>query len=133
MKGVHTVKGMSFHAFHGISEVDRELGQVYSVDAAVEFGLNPTVISQEEDPIIRDSDVYEIVRGGMMDTKFKSILSLAGKIACDLLDKYGTALSAAVSVNRRQLFIPGNVESSGTEVKYTRSDFEAVKDKAVSS
>ena len=29
MKCIHTVKGMSFHAFHGVLEVERELGQVY--------------------------------------------------------------------------------------------------------
>ena len=125
MKGVQTVKGMSFHAFHGISEVDRELGQVYVVDAAVEFGLDPATISQKDNPLIRDSDVYEVTRGVMMDTKFKSILSLAGTIARDLLEKYEEALSATVSVNRRQLFIPGNVESSVTEAKYSRADLNA--------
>ena len=127
MKGAHTVKGMSFHAFHGISEVERELGQVYLVDVTVEFGLDPAGISPKDEPLIRDAGMYEITRNVMMETKFRSISSLAGTIARNLLKEYEKILSVTVCINRRQLFIPGNVDSSVTEVTFDRSDFGAVK------
>ena len=129
MKCVHTVKGMSFHAFHGISEVERELGQVYLVDVSVEFELNPTAISQKDEPPIRDANVFEVTRNIMMENKFRSIADLAGTIARNLLEKYDKALSATISITRRHLFIPGNVDSSVTEVKYSRSDIAAGKTK----
>ena len=129
MKGVHTVKGMNFHAFHGVSEVERELGQVYFVDAAIEFELDSTAISQKDEPPIRDAGVFEITRNIMMENKFRSIADLAGTIARILLDKYDRALSTTICITRRHLFIPGNVDSSVTEIKYSRSDIAAGKTK----
>ena len=129
MKVVHTVKGMSFHAFHGVSEVERELGQVYFADAAIEFEQEAAAISQKTEPMIRDADVFEITRTIMMENKFRSIADLAGTIARTLMDKYDKTLSTTICITRRQLFIPGNVDSSVTEVKYSRSDIAAGKTK----
>jgi dihydroneopterin aldolase len=126
MRGVHTVKGMNFHAFHGVLEVERELGQVYFVDVAVEFEMDPAKISQKEEPPIRDASIYEITRNVMMENKFRSISSLAGTIARNLLNKYEKALGVTICINRRQLFVPGNLDSSITEVTCTRSDLDAV-------
>ena len=125
MKSVNTVKGMSFHAFHGASEVERELGQVYCVNATIEFELEAAGISSKEEPIIRDAGVYEITRNVMMETKFRSISNLAGTIARNLMDEFDRAINVTVCINRKQLFIPGNVDSSVTEVTCNRSDFGA--------
>jgi len=125
MKGVHIVKGMNFHAFHGVMEVERELGQVFFVDVTVEFELDPDGISSKDEPFIRDADVFEITRNVMMETRFRSISSLAGTIARNILDEYKKALCVKVCINRKQLFIPGNVDSSITEVTCIRSDFGA--------
>ena len=127
MKGVHTLRGMNFHAFHGVLEVERELGQVFFVDATIEFELNPADISPKDEPLIRDADVFEITRNVMMETKFRSISSLAGTIARNMLERVDKVESVTVCIDRKQLFIPGNVDSSVTEVTYTRSDFEAGK------
>jgi dihydroneopterin aldolase len=125
MKGVHAVRGMSFHAFHGVLEVERELGQVFAVDVAVEFDIDPSEDSPKTEPVVRDADVYEITRNVMLETKYRSITSLAGKIAHDLMAEFGKATKAAVSINRKQLFIPGNVDYGVAEVSYTREDFDA--------
>jgi dihydroneopterin aldolase len=125
MKGSLTVTGMSFHAFHGILEVERELGQVFSVDANVEFEIDSADGSPKAEPVIRDADVYEISRNVMMETKYRSITSLAGKIARDLLAEYPKACKSTVSIKRKQLFIPGNVDYCVAEVSCTREDFNA--------
>jgi dihydroneopterin aldolase len=125
MKGIHYVKGMSFHAFHGVLEVERELGQVFLVDATVEFVISPEDESPKAEPVVRDADVYEIARNVMTETKYRSITSLAGKIAHDLIAEYGNATYATVAIMRKQLFIPGNVDYSVSEVSYTREDFDS--------
>jgi len=127
MKCIHTVKGMSFHAFHGILEVERELGQVYFVDVTLEFELDPVDISQKDEPLTRDAGVFEITRNVIMETKFRSISSLAVTIARSLLEKIDKSLSVTIRINRKQLFIPGNVDSSIVEITYARSDLEAGK------
>ena len=127
MKCVHTLKGMSFHAFHGVLEVERELGQVYYVDAALEFEFDGSDVSQKDEPFIRDAGVYDVTRNVIMETRFRSVSGLAIMIARNLMEKFDKALGVVVRINRKQLFIPGNVDSSMVEIAYARSDFEAEK------
>ena len=122
MKCKHVVKGMSFHAFHGILEVERELGQIFSVDVTIEFDGDPSDINPDSEPFVRDADVFEISRNVVMETKYRSIISLAAKIARDVMTEYAKAASATVSVTRKQLFIPGSVDNSSAEVSYSRAD-----------
>jgi dihydroneopterin aldolase len=122
---------MSFHAFHGILEVERELGQIFSVDVIVEFDGEPSDVKPHAEPFVRDAEVFEISRNVVMETKYRSITSLAAKIARDVMTSYARAASATVSVTRKQLFIPGNVESSVAEVSYNRADLgQASKEQA---
>jgi dihydroneopterin aldolase len=129
MKCKHAVKGMSFHAFHGVLEVERELGQVFLVDVTVEFDGDPSDVDSRSEPFVRDADIYEISRNVIMETKYRSIVSLAAKIARDVMTEYAKAAGATVSVTRKQLFIPGSVESSVTEVSYSRADLDSASQK----
>jgi dihydroneopterin aldolase len=124
MKGIHAVMGMDFHAFHGVLEVERELGQVFSVDAIVEFEMAQCDGSPKAEPTVKDADVYETVRNVMLETKYKSIASLAGKIACNLLAECSKALNVTISIKRKQLFISGSVDYAVAEVSCSRKDFE---------
>jgi dihydroneopterin aldolase len=125
MKGKHTVNGMSFHAFHGVLEVERELGQVFSVDAVLDFEMDQNDTLPKAEPVVKDADVYEITRNVMTETKYRSITSLAGKIAHDILTNYPRVDNATVSIAKRQLFIPGNVEKVVEEVSYSRKDLDS--------
>jgi dihydroneopterin aldolase len=122
MKGRHVVKGMSFHAFHGVLEVERELGQVFSVDVALEFEMGFGDDAPKIEPVSKDADVYEITRNVMTETKYRSITSLAGKIARNILARYATITNATVSITRKQLFIPGNVDYAVAEASCSRED-----------
>jgi dihydroneopterin aldolase len=124
MKCKHVVKGMSFHAFHGVLEVERELGQIVLVDVTVEFDGDPLDVNPKAEPFVRDADIYEISRNVVMETKYKSIVSLAAKIARDVMTEYAKAVNATVSVTRKQLFIPGNVDNCVAEVSYNRADLD---------
>jgi dihydroneopterin aldolase len=120
---------MSFHAFHGILEVERELGQIFSVDVTVEFDGDSSDVNPNAEPFVRDADIFEISRNVVMETKYRSIISLAAKIAHDVMTEYARAASATVSVKRKQLFIPGSVENSVAEVSYSRADIDLASKK----
>ncbi|MDR1651018.1 MAG: dihydroneopterin aldolase [Synergistaceae bacterium] len=123
MKSRHAVRGMSFHAFHGVQEVERELGQVFSVDVVVEFDVNPGDDVPNAEPLIRDAAVYEITRNVMTETKYRSLTSLAEKIARDIFASFAKITGASVSIRKKQLFIPGNVDSTQVDVECSREDF----------
>ena len=122
MQGKYTVKGMGFHAFHGSLEVERELGTIYLVDVTFGVELTPDDDSSKVTSDIQGADVYEVVKGLMMGSKFKSIMSLALHIARELLSKFPTAQEADVKITSKQLFIPGNVDSVVAEATATRAD-----------
>jgi len=125
MKSRHAVIGMNFHAFHGVLEVERELGQVFSVDVIVEFDVNPNDDVPNAEPVVRDADVYEITRNVIMETKYRSISSLAGRIARNMLASFGKVTHAKVAIKKKQLFIPGSVESVIVDVECSREDIKA--------
>lgn len=122
MIGKYTVKGMSFHAFHGTLEVERELGQVFVVDVSLEFELTDTPVTPMYEPIVRDAEVYELTKNVMMGTKYRSLTGLALKIAQDILKQFGYAAKASVSICRKQLFIPGSVDNIVAEVSCDRDE-----------
>ena len=122
MQGKYTVKGMGFHAFHGSLEVERELGTIYLVDVTFGVELTPNDDSSKVISGIQGADVYEVVKGLMMGSKFKSIMSLALHIARELLRNFSSAQEATVKITSKQLFIPGNVDSVVAEASATRAD-----------
>lgn len=127
MRGTYSVKGMSFHAFHGVMEVERELGQVFSVDVVLGIEMKPENSGSGFEPSIRGGDIYELTKNVMMGTKFKSHLSLALKIAHVLIEHYDNVTDASVLIERRHLFIAGDVRSIEAEVTCTREDYEKTR------
>lgn len=123
MQGKYCVKGMSFHAFHGFLEVERELGQVFSIDVCLSFPLKLEDASPSAIQNVRGADIYELTKGVVMGTKYKSHLSLALSIAKTMFDHFKEAIDASVVVGRRQLFIAGNVDQILAEVECRREDF----------
>ena len=124
MNGKYTIKGMNFHAFHGFLEVERELGQVFSIDVALSFPLKKEEASPSAVHKVRGAEVYDLTRGVVMGTKYTSHLSLAIAIAHIMLKNFDIVTEVTVVVGRRQLFIPGNVDEVLAEVTCNRGDLE---------
>jgi dihydroneopterin aldolase len=115
---------MTFHAFHGFLEVERELGQVFAVDVVLDFDLKPEDIAPSVNSIVNGNEVYDVTKNIMMGTKFRSTTSLALAIAKELLSRFKQVKSADVRVGRKQLFIAGDVKEILAEVSCSREDFE---------
>jgi dihydroneopterin aldolase len=104
-------------------EVERELGQVFSVDVELGVSLAPEDASPSVKPAVRGSDVYEATKNIMMGTKFTSHNSLALAIARDMFDRFKQVLDVKVTVGRKQLFIAGDVREILATVECDRADF----------
>jgi dihydroneopterin aldolase len=124
MKGKCIVQGMNFHAFHGAMEVERELGQMFSVDVSLAVDLAAEDASPSVNTEVRGSEIYEITKNIMMGTKFNSHTSLALALAKKLLERFRQVTDAEVTVGRRQLFIAGDVREILASVSCIRADFE---------
>ncbi len=50
------LRGMQFHAFHGCLEVERELGQIFSINVGLDYELSPKrPMTRRRSPLIRRS------------------------------------------------------------------------------
>jgi dihydroneopterin aldolase len=108
-------------------EVERELGQVFSVDVALEFELTTEDLAPSVNPIVRGSDVYDVTKSIMMGTKFKSHTSLALAISKELFSHLKQVSAVDVTVGRKQLFISGDVKEILAVVACKREDFDSKK------
>ncbi|MDR1483093.1 MAG: dihydroneopterin aldolase [Synergistaceae bacterium] len=124
MRGTYAVKGMSFHAFHGVLEVERELGQVFLVDVMLVVELNSASSTPHADSILRGAVVYDLTKNVMMGTKYKSHMGLALRIAHEMLGNIKEVTDVTVAIERRNLFIAGDVQSVAVEVSCSREEFE---------
>jgi dihydroneopterin aldolase len=124
MKGKCVVRGMIFHAFHGTMEVERELGQVFSVDVELGLNLAESDVSPSVKSLVRGLDVYEVTKNIMMGTKFMSHTSLALAIGKEMLGTFKSVTNVSVRVGCRQIFIAGDVREVLSEVECSRDDFK---------
>ncbi|MDR1886235.1 MAG: dihydroneopterin aldolase [Synergistaceae bacterium] len=115
---------MSFHAFHGVMEVERELGQVFLVDVRLGVELNSDSASPVNETNFRGGEIYDLTKNVMMGTKYRSHTGLALRIAQDILSHIKEVTDVTVSLERRHLFIAGDVQSIVVEVGCTREEFE---------
>lgn len=122
MLGNFCVEGMHFHAFHGNTEVERELGQVLSVDISISYEISPKYADQNSDASIRGADIYEHTKSVVMGTRFKSMDGLALAIAKKIFQASNVAQIIDVSISRRQLFIAGDVKSIVVGVSVERQE-----------
>jgi dihydroneopterin aldolase len=106
-------------------EVERELGQVFSVDVELKLDLAEGDVSPSVKSIVRGLDVYEVTKNIMMGTKFMSHTSLALAIAKEMLATFKNVADVNVTVGCRQVFIAGDVREVLSEVACSRDDFKS--------
>lgn len=82
------VLGMTFHAFHGVSELEKESGQRFEVD--VELILDLTMAGRTDliEHTIDVRDVYATVEEVVMEGDFNLIEAMAQRIADVLFDRF---------------------------------------------
>ncbi len=121
-----TILGIQVHAFHGALEVERELGQLLSIDVAVTYDLECEGDGSAKQPPVREASLYEDIKFVVMGSKYSSLELLAGSIGKHLLKRYAMIQIASITISRRQIFIPGVVEGVQVEVTLDRDDLTEV-------
>lgn len=124
MQGKISVKGMNFHAFHGSLEVERELGQVFSINATIGFSITDETPHPFAEATIREADIFEEVKGVVMGSRFHSHISLALAIVRAMFKRFETAETVTITIGRKQLFIAGTVDEVCAEVTCDREDIK---------
>lgn len=112
------LKNMLFHAYHGVWDEEREVGQRFQVDVEI-FG--DTSKAGQSD-LLRDTvdlyELYNVVDGVVIGRSFKLVEALAEEISQALLQQFRIS---RVRVRVRKPNSPIKGISDGIEVEIERS------------
>ena len=112
------LKNMVFHAYHGVWDAEREVGQRFQIDVEI---LSDLSLCGRTD-LLKDTvdiyKVYDVVERIVTGRKFKLVEALAESIAQVLLEEFGLT-SLVVRVRKPNSPIRGI--SDGIEVEIYRT------------
>lgn len=119
------VGGIKFHAYHGLTRLEREVGVRCSIDVEIATDLTPAIRSDQLSDTIDYRAIHSLVLEiGQDKTSYHLIESVAGRIAEEILRRFGVR-EVTVRVRKETPIIEGIVDYIGVEVTRDRRWLEA--------
>ncbi len=112
-----SIMGMTFHAHHGLDHDEIKHGQRFEVDVKVKVDIQQAAKTDSLHDTIDVRDVYNNVRGIVVDQRFYLIETVSQRIADCLLQNYEID---EVTVRVRKPFAPLGGLANGTQIEITR-------------
>ncbi len=111
------VRGMTFHAYHGLDDSEQRNGQRFDVDVEVLFDSSKSAQSDKLHDTIDVRKIYNIVYDCVVNNRFFLIEALSQNIADNLLSKLDIE---QVTVRVKKPVAPLGGLANGTEIEITR-------------
>jgi dihydroneopterin aldolase len=99
MNGRIALEGLEFHAFHGVYPHERESGNWFEVDIAVETDFSAAAKSDNLSGTVDYETLYRIVKAEM-EKPSKLLETVAEKIINDVLDQLKSVASVELSISK---------------------------------
>ena len=116
-----TVSGIRFHARHGVTRIEREIGVRYSVTIEMERDLSTSMQSDRLEDTVDYARVHRDVLDVARRDSFYLMETLAGQIMAHLLDAYPID-AVHVRIRKETPVLDGIVDWVGVEVGRRRGD-----------
>ena len=114
------VSGIKFHAYHGLTRLEREVGVRCSIDVEMSVNLAAAIASDHLSDTIDYRVVHNLVLEiGQKRNSFHLIESLAGCIAAEMLERFPIK-EVTVRVRKETPIIDGIVDNIGVQVTRLR-------------
>lgn len=120
MRGRITVAGIRFHAFHGLTKLERQVGVRYKIDVQLETDIAKAARSDRVKDTIDYRDIHDMVLQLGRQNSFHLIETLAAKIAEEALSRYPQCSSVTISARKETPVVDGIVDSVGVDVHVER-------------
>lgn len=111
MIGKVELEGLEFHAYHGLYPHERESGNWFEVDIAVETDFTQAAITDELAGTVNYEVLFRIVKDEM-DKPSKLLETVAEKIVNDVLDQLPAALNVNLKISKLNPPIGGKVKKA---------------------
>lgn len=123
MPGRVTVKGIRFHAWHGLTKLEREIGVRYRVDVALSCDLAAAAAADRIEQAIDYREVHQLVVRTGRENSFYLIETLAAQLAQQLLQRFPCG-EVEVRVEKETPVLDGVVDTVGVELVLTREQLQ---------
>lgn len=116
------LKGMIFHAYHGVLAAEKEIGQRFIVDLELALNLQPAGANDDLRLTVNYAEVYEIVKEVMLRDKYDLIEKVAEEIAREVLTKDESIQEIKVLIKKPEVPIVGILDYAAVEIVRGRND-----------
>ena len=117
------MSGLRFHAFHGLTRLERQVGVRHRVDVWMDADIERAAASDRIEDTIDYREVHDLVVRTGRDNSFHLIETLAARICRELLGRFSCD-EVRVSVRKETPVLDGIVDDVGVELTLRREDLE---------
>lgn len=115
------VEGMTFFGYHGTLPAERDLGQPFVVDVAMNVDLRPAGESDDLTKSVDYSRVHDAAKAIVEGDPLDLIETVAERIAASVLSEHPTVERVKVKVKKPHVSLGGTVlEGSAVEISRGR-------------
>lgn len=115
MTGRVALEGLEFHAFHGVYPHERESGNWFEVDIAVETDFSAAAFEDDLSGTVNYETLFAIVKEEM-DKPSKLLETVAGKIIDDILRELPVVQSVDIKISKVNPPIGGKCKRATVQV-----------------
>jgi dihydroneopterin aldolase len=119
MIGRIVLEGLEFHAFHGVYPHERESGNFFEVDIAVETDFSKAAATDELLGTVNYETLFKIVKDEM-EQPSKLLETVAEKVANDVLEVFPNVVSVEFRISKLNPPIGGKCRKATVSLVKTR-------------
>ncbi len=113
------LRGLRFHAYHGVAAQERLVGNDYEVDVRLHVDVDKAMRSDQVTDTVNYAEVYQVV-GEQMARPSDLVEHVAGRIAQALLDEWPQVADVTISLTKRNPPMGSDCQGAGVELHVGR-------------
>lgn len=111
------VKGLRLRCFHGVAQQERKVGNIFEVDATLEYPFEAALTSDSVEDTLNYAEVINIIKSSM-STPSKLLEHAAGRIYSALLAAYPSISGGYIEVRKLTPPIEAQIQSAGVSISW---------------
>lgn len=119
MTGRVALEGLEFRAYHGVYPHERESGNWFEVDIAVETDFTSAAFQDDLSGTVNYESLFRIIKDEM-EKPSKLLETVAGKIVDDILHELPVVLSVELKISKINPPIGGKCKRATVEISKKR-------------
>jgi 7,8-dihydroneopterin aldolase/epimerase/oxygenase len=114
------INGLSLHAYHGVMEHERSVGQTFTLDLVLDIDLAHAAVSDKVADTVSYSAIVQVASEAFCAGRYRLIEAAAGAVADALLERFPRIKTVRVTVHKPHAPIAATFRDVGVELVRSR-------------